>query len=139
MRTRRHMVAASAAAALAFALTACAGSPMSDDATPGSPSGSSRPPFITTSPMAPTGTPTQVPETRWSAILADLASRAVTGTPELVSAEAVTFNDGSLGCAKPGQSYTQAIVDGMRVIVTVEDVRYDYRFGTGDSPKLCER
>lgn len=138
MRARRRTVAASVAA-LALALTACAGSPMSDNASPGSPTGSSRPPFLTTGPMTPTGAPTQVPDARWAAIRADLESRGVSGTPELVSAEAVTFNDGSLGCAKPGQSYTQAIIDGMRVIVAVDDVRYDYRFGTGDSPKLCER
>lgn len=135
MRTRRHMVAASATALLALALTACAGSPMSDNASPGS----SRPPFITTTPIAPTGTPIQVPDARWSALVADLEARGVTGTPEIVSAEAVTFNDGSLGCAQPGQSYTQAIVDGMRVIVAVDGIRYDYRFGTGDAPKLCER
>lgn len=139
MRTRRHMVAASATALLILALTACAGSPMSDDASPGSPSGSSRPPFITTTPMAPTGTPITVPDARWSALVADLESRGVTGNPEVVSAEAVTFNDGALGCAQPGQSYTQAIVDGMRVVVEVDGVRYDYRFGTGDAPKLCER
>lgn len=136
MRAASRTVAASAAV-LALALAACAGSPMSDSPTPGSPSGSSRPPFITTSPLTPTGTPTQVPTARWTAIADDLAARGVTGPPELVSAEAMTFTDGSLGCAKPGQSYTQAIVEGMRVIVTVDGTRYDYRFGRGDSPKLC--
>lgn len=112
---------------------------MSDDVTPGSPSGSSRPPFLTTSPLMPTGAPVQLSDARWSAILADLERRGVSGTPEIVSAEAVTFTDGSLGCAKPGQSYTQAIIDGVRVIVATDDAQYDYRFGTGDSPTLCER
>ncbi len=49
------------------------------------------------------------------------------------------FNDGSLGCPKPGVQYTQALVDGMRVVVTAGGRTYDYRFGTGDTPVLCER
>ena len=40
---------------------------------------------------------------------------------------------------RPGVSYTQAIVDGVQVIVTVDGTTYDYRFGSTDSPKLCER
>jgi hypothetical protein len=59
--------------------------------------------------------------------------------PELLSAEAVTFSDSSLGCPTPGQSYTQALVDGLRVVVTAGGQTYDYRFGTGDAPKLCTR
>ena len=101
---------------------------------------SSRPPFQTTTPgaIAPTGTPADVPADRWTAIEDDLAARGVTGTPELVSAEQVTFTDGSLGCAEPGQSYTQALVDGMRVVVSVDGTTYDYRLGEGVL-KLCTR
>jgi hypothetical protein len=32
--------------------------------------------------------------------------------------EAVTWPDGSIGCPRPGQMYTQAVVPGYRVIVT---------------------
>ena len=85
------------------------------------------------------GTPVAVPPARWDALVADLGARGVTATPELVSAEAVTFSDSSLGCATPGQSYTQALVDGMRVLVTAGGETYDYRFGTGDDPLLCTR
>jgi len=101
----------------------------------------SRTPFETTTrgPIAPTGTPVAVPPARWDAIVADLSDRGVTGTPELVSADAVTWNNGALGCPSPGVSYTQALVDGMRVVVTVDDKTYDYRFGTTDTPKLCTR
>ena len=104
-------------------------------------SSSTRPPFQTTTPgaIAPTGTPAEVPTARWAAIVADLAARGVTDEPVLVSAESVTFNDGSLGCATPGQSYTQAQIDGMRVVVTARDTTYDYRFGEGDTAKLCTR
>ena len=110
------------------------------DPTP-TPTSSTRPPLATTTPgpITPTGTPADVPAARWSAIEDDLVARGVAGEPVLVSAENVTFNDGSLGCAEPGQAYTQAIVEGMRVVVQVDGTAYDYRFGAGDSPKLCTR
>ena len=103
-----------------------------------------RPPFQTTTrgplPSAdPSGVPTDVPAARWSAIQDDLAARGVTGVVELVSAESVVFSDGSLGCPSPGQSYTQAQVDGMRVVVAVDGTTYDYRLGQGDTLKLCTR
>jgi hypothetical protein len=108
------------------------------------PSGTSstRPPFQTTTPgpIEPTGTPTDVPATKWEAIIADLQGRGVSGSdPELVSATLVTWPNGALGCPEPGQNYTQALVDGMRVIVSVDGTTYDYRFGTSDTPKLCAR
>ena len=63
----------------------------------------------------------------------------MTGTPQLVSAQSVTWNSGALGCPKPGMSYTQAMVDGMQVIVAVDGTPYDYRFGRTDTPVLCEQ
>ncbi len=119
------------------------------DSTPPGPSASADPtdrfqtttpgPVSPTSATTPTGTAADVPEARWKAIIDDLAARGITAVPELVSAENVTFSDGSLGCPQPGQSYTQALVDGMRVIVAVDGTQYDYRFGHGDVPRLCER
>ncbi len=136
----RTLAVASVTLFAALTLSACAtGAPMSDP-TPAA-SSSSRPPFQTTTPgaIAPTGTPTEVPAARWDALVADLSQRGISDAPELVSAEAVTFSDGSLGCASPGQSYTQALVDGMRVVVTAGGTTYDYRFGAGDVPALCTR
>ena len=103
----------------------------------------SRPPFLTTTPGpiesgVPGGTPADVPPERWDAIVADLAERGVTGTPDVVSATAVTWNSGALGCPQPGKSYTQALVIGLQVIVDVDGTTYDYRFGAGDAPMLCE-
>ena len=120
-------------------LTACA--------APGVPVDSPSPQasrFQTTGPMpsasAPSGTPAPVPDAKLQAIHADLAARGVaTDQVQVVSAEQVTFNDGSLGCPSPGVQYTQAQVDGMRVVVQAEGRTYDYRFGTTDTPKLCER
>lgn len=136
-----------AAAAVALLLSGCAipGVPMAPPPSqpPGSTGGtatpegwpSSRPP-LQTAPSSP-GVPAQVSEARLQAIRDDLTGRGVTGTPQVESAEAVTWPDSSLGCPSPGMSYTQALVDGMRVIVTVDGEQYDYRFGSGDQPKLC--
>lgn len=138
----RRITALATVAGLALMLTACAtGAPMSEPGKTPAPATSSRPPLATTTPgpIAPTGTPADVPAARWTAIEDDLFARGVTGDPVLVSAWNVTFADGSLGCAEPGRSYTQAVVDGMRVVVSVDGTTYDYRFGAGDTPKLCTR
>ena len=72
-------------------------------------------------------------------IRADLAKRGMATEPlRVVSAEAVTWNDGSWGCPDPGVMYTQALVSGMRVLVEAGGAQYDYRFGTTSSPRLCE-
>ncbi|HQY99091.1 MAG TPA: hypothetical protein PKV13_08575 [Propionicimonas sp.] len=103
-----------------------------------------RPPLQTTSSL-PSATPTAgtdaVPSPmQWDAILSDLAARGVsTDDVRLVSSRTVTWNDGSLGCPKPGSTYTQALVLGMQVIVAVAEVQYDYRFGRSVTPVLCER
>src|SRR6267142_112629 len=36
-------------------------------------------------------------------------------TLEVVSAEPVTWTDGSIGCPQPGRQYTQALVPGFRI------------------------
>lgn len=86
------------------------------------------------------GTNDDVPPKRWAAIISDLTTRGVPiDSVALVSARSVTWNDGALGCPKPGQSYTQAQVPGMQVVVKVGEVSYDYRFGRSDNPQLCQR
>lgn len=131
--------------AAVWAVTGCspAGVPMTPSSTEpapatATPSGwpSSRPPLQTTAPL-PSGAPAEVSPERWQALVDHLAGRQITGTPVLESAEAVTWQDSSLGCPSPGVSYTQAQVDGMRVIVTVDGERYDFRFGNGTDLKLC--
>ena len=127
-----------ALAGLALLITGCAGQGVPMD------SPSARPPFQTTGPMPPSGnTPggnASVSPGRWQAILSDLARRGVANDQvELISAESVTFNDGSLGCPEPGKMYTQALVPGMRVQVRAAGTVHDYRFGSTDTPKLCER
>ena len=53
-------------------------------------------------------------------------------------AEAVTWNDGSLGCPEPGMMYTQALVDGYWVVIRASpDSTYDFRV-TGTGFRLCD-
>lgn len=44
----------------------------------------------------------------------------------VISTEAITWNDGSLGCPKPGEFYTQALVPGYRVMLEANGKRYNY-------------
>jgi len=83
----------------------------------------------------------EVPQDVLDAILADAAQRS--GAPaeslEVVTAAAVTWTDGSLGCPEPGQFYTQALVDGYQVVIDTGDEQLDdYRVGSGGSFRLCE-
>ena len=139
MRTSRSAAAVTLLWA-ALMLTACATEGPAMPA-PGENPTSSRPPFRTASPapLGPTGSAADLPPAKWDALLADLSARGVTGEPDVVSAERVQFSSGALGCPAPGMSYTQALVDGYRVVVRVGDRTFDYRFGTGDEPRLCER
>ncbi|GAA2987155.1 hypothetical protein GCM10010460_24300 [Microbacterium terrae] len=137
MRRLSRIAMTTVAFATAVALTACApGGTVSEPSSPASPS-----PSLSRFEPVPTasGEAAEVPASHWDAIVADLASRGVTGEPQLVSAENVTWPNAALGCPKPGMSYTQALIDGMRVVVTVDGVVYDYRFGTEATPLLCER
>jgi hypothetical protein len=127
-----------AALALMIALSGCApgGTPVSTpgDSGPATPTPSATTPSTTTPGAGPSG----VPDARWTAILDDLAGRgAPDDAVELVSVRSVTWNNGALGCPQRGRSYTQALVDGMQVIVRAGDREYDYRFGNSDRPKLC--
>lgn len=75
------------------------------------------------------------------AAVADLATRVKVdpASIEVVSDEAVTWTDGSLGCAKPGMMYTQAIVEGARITLRVDEVDYEYHSGGTGEPFWCEK
>jgi hypothetical protein len=122
---------------LAFTLSACG----SLGASPGGTGPASDPSDTAAddSPGTSASAPEGIPDAVWAAILADL-ERETGGPsdPEVVSAEAVTWNDGSLGCPEAGQAYTQALVDGYHVILEIDGERYDYRVGSGTSVKLCD-
>ena len=89
---------------------------------------------------APTGAPSvTAPAELVAAIRADLDSRGVSGaSAEVVEATWTTWNDAPLGCPEPGMSYTQALVDGWRIVVKAGGSTYDYRFGGDSTPLLCQ-
>src|SRR4029450_10546648 len=83
-------------------------------------------------PDLPAATPPAVnviPQSILDLILADASSRALAPVEDLSvqSQEEVTWNDGSLGCPEHGMMYTQALVDGYRVVIAFGDKIYDYR------------
>ncbi len=56
---------------------------------------------------------------------------------QLVSAESVTWADGSLGCPRPGMLYTQALVPGYRVKLKVGNEVLDYHAAERGGLVLC--
>ena len=94
---------------------------------------------------APTPTPqnspveSQVPEVILSPILSEAAKLANVPPEQLVivRAEAVVWNDGSLGCPEPGMQYTQALINGYWVIIKAAGQTYDFRVGGAGSFRLC--
>lgn len=72
-------------------------------------------------------------------VLADAAKQAGVQPADVavVSAEAVQWSDGSLGCPQPGMMYTQALVDGYRIVVRAGDRELDYRVRGPGSFRIC--
>lgn len=73
------------------------------------------------------------------AALEDAARRTALDRARLkvISAEAVTWSDGSLGCPKPGVLYTQALVPGYRIRIGAGAEVLDYHAGRRGPPVLC--
>lgn len=57
---------------------------------------------------------------------------------QVLVAEWVTFSDGSLGCPRPGEMYTQALVEGYRIVVEVDGRELTYHGAEGDDPFRCD-
>jgi hypothetical protein len=128
-----------AAVALAALLVACG----NESGAEGQPTVSSTPSPESPSPETPTpGTPS--PETPESGPVgqakADLAKRLGVAAAEVtvVSSDEVTWPDGSLGCPEPGMHYTQALVQGSRIILEAAGKQYHYHSGGTRPPFLCE-
>ncbi|MBZ2196782.1 hypothetical protein [Occultella gossypii] len=75
-----------------------------------------------------------------SAAVDDLAERlgVDTGDIEVGPLEAVTWRDGAIGCPVPDQVYTQALVEGRRLILTAEGEEYAYHGAGEDALVYCE-
>jgi hypothetical protein len=95
-------------------------------------------PTAPATPAPPTG---QVPSEILDRLVANLTARAGVkrAAIALVQAQAVTWNDGSLGCPQPGVSYSQAQVAGFRVILRANNRDYDYHVGARGSFVLCDQ
>jgi hypothetical protein len=60
------------------------------------------------------------------------------GELEVVTVERVTWPDGALGCPQPGGMYTQALVEGYRVVLRAGDEELHFHGQEGQPPFLCE-
>lgn len=108
----------------------------------------SAPASPTVTPMWPEETPTVdalpssgvVPEGIFNSIIDHVVKRTGADPAEIqrLRAEAVVWNDGSLGCPKPGEYYTQAQVEGYRVVLAYRGREFDYRINSQRSFFLCE-
>ena len=128
---------------LAIVTAACAGgSGGSPDETGSTDAG--RPtrsaPELLTAPRSDTPGIGEVPADVLADLVADAAERTATepDAVEVVQAEAVTWNDGSLGCPEPDMFYTQALVEGYHVILRAGTEELDYRVGAAGGFRLCE-
>ncbi len=83
--------------------------------------------------------PGQIPKELLEPILNKAAELAKVSREQLVivRAEPALWNDGSLGCPEPGMNYTQALVNGYWVVISVAGQTYDFRLGRGGSFQLC--
>jgi hypothetical protein len=142
MRLKEALVIATAVVVLAACSWGTNG--RDNDADDGSDAPLTTRPAFGTMPPLPTpsggiGSRADIPDAAWAAITADLDALLDGVDPddiEVVSVEEVTWNSGALGCPEPGQVYTQALVDGLRVIVSVNGTDYDYRVA-GTTARLC--
>jgi hypothetical protein len=74
------------------------------------------------------------------AAVADLAAAAGVDARdvEVVTAQQVTWSDGSLGCPEPGMMYTQALVPGYRIVLAVGGDEVAYHGAEGAAPGRCD-
>jgi hypothetical protein len=88
----------------------------------------------------PTETPSGPTDPRVDAAVADLAERLAVTEDDVTagSLEEVTWTDGSIGCPAEGQSYTQALVPGARLVLTVDGTDYAYHGEGEEALFYCE-
>jgi len=79
------------------------------------------------------------PQEKIEVALADAAQRLSLPREriEIVSAERVTWADGSLGCPQPGMLYTQALVPGYRIVLRANGQTLNYHSSDRGHPAFC--
>jgi len=126
---RFSAIAAVAAAAL---LVACGNEAGAGEEPTMTPAGSTSPSSPEPSRRSPASGPVEQAQ-------ADLARRLGVdpGQVSVVSSDEVTWRDGSLGCPEPGKYYTQALINGTRIILEARGKQYHYHSGASRPPFLC--
>ena len=81
----------------------------------------------------------QVPEAILDRVVSEAAKLAHLSREQvmIIRAEAVVWNDGSLGCPEPGIEYAQALVNGYWVVIKAAGKMYDFRAGRDGNLRLC--
>ena len=71
--------------------------------------------------------------------VADLAARLDVEADDVVvvSVDAVTWRDSSLGCPQRGFQYMQVLTEGVRIVLEVDGTRYSYHGGASGDPFYC--
>ena len=87
----------------------------------------------------PAMSPSTVPQAMLEAALDDAAKRTSVDRAEVkvVSAGAVTWSDGSVGCPEPGMMYTQALVPGYRIVLEAAGQTLNYHATRRGVPQYC--
>ena len=57
---------------------------------------------------------------------------------KVLNSKKVTWANGSLGCPKEGEVYTQALVDGYEILLEDNKITYDYRVVDNNNFKICK-
>jgi hypothetical protein len=72
--------------------------------------------------------------------VADAAERTgvAEGDVELEDLSMVTWPDGAIGCPEPDVMYTQALVEGYRIVLNADGMRLHYHGAIGEDPFFCE-
>lgn len=81
-----------------------------------------------------------LPEAIMTAVFDDLmTTTAVTqASISVIQAEAVMWNDGSLGCPQPGEVYTMMPVEGYQIVLEANGRTYDYHAADTGYVVLCQ-
>ena len=90
-------------------------------------------------PTTSMGAINEVPGDMIDEIVADAAERAGVASEavQILTAESVTWSDGSLGCPEPGMMYTQALVPGYRVVVEAGGDEMSFHASDRGEFRLC--
>lgn len=69
----------------------------------------------------------------------DLAARLeiAPGAIVILSAQAVTWSDGAIGCPQPDGFYTQALVEGFHIVLGAQGEEFHYHASGDGRPFMC--